>query len=171
MAFFAVMLPEAFTTGRAELETDILKTFKGMSDPTAVRAKRDSMVKLGQIVRDSILSRASGVTPVAPGTPAPLAAQRIVSYASEDEIRTKWESIKEERRKRRPTPTVADETSADDQFNTYLDGIAPNIGTTPKSTIDKYLNTTLKRLLRGGSGHKTPRRISRRHSYKQKVRH
>jgi hypothetical protein len=185
MAFFAVMLPDVFTDGakKASLESDILSSFKSMPNPDAVKQKRDNLVKLGQLIRDSIVSTATRAPlpkpPSAPGgtpagTPAgtatPPPAPRGSYYATEADIRRKWDNIKGDRR-RRGAIAPADETAADAAFNAYLATLTPSIASTPKNTINGVIARTITPLLRGVSRHRTPRRISKRHSYKQKLGH
>ena len=175
MAFFAVVLPNAFETSAKidAVKAPIINTFKQM-DVADVQKSQKETARLGQMIRDAIVTASAmkgkppPVTP-APAPPAPAAVASpppppAITPYTEAEVTAKWATIKANRA-RRGVIAPANLRTADTEFNTYLSRLRPNISTTPKSTVDGELRR-INSLLRGGGG--TPRRFSSRRTYRQK---
>jgi hypothetical protein len=180
MAFFAVMLPNAFRDP-ASLKESITKRFNEM-EVDEVKESQKQAVRLGQMVRDAIVTAAAmkgkPIPPsvsvpalAAPPPPPPAPARvdlRAMPLTTEAEIRAYWEALKSDKIKKLPggrLATPASEAAADASFNAELTRILALPALPTPGVIAGKLRG-ISGTLRGGSRHRTPRRISKSKTFR-----
>jgi hypothetical protein len=190
MAFFAVMLPDAI--GKPDdLKKTIKDSFVGLPKE-AIQSKQAEMAKLGQIVRDAVVSAAvkkgTAIPAVAASapvvTPAPPVSKK--KFNKKEDVQLEWVSVKAKKRAKeeggvlgvgKTRKRMIGETAnkADKVINDYIASIK-DFSTTPDIEIEdrlleaadsiKFEDRALKKT--GSSRHRTPRRRS---SYRRNTKH
>lgn len=125
MAFFAVMLPDAFKDP-ASIKKELVDSFKEMSSDE-VKDQQKNVVKLGQMIRDAIVAES-----IAKGNKPPPASTSTASSSSS----TTTSSIKSTPAAPAPVPTVAPKPS--EPSDADLEAMLPAVGTAiKKKEIEK----------------------------------